>query len=212
MIKIKASATTYLKKTTDQADKLSDSEKVLVLPGKEYEVESYLEQAATGHTKVALGHGAGEWFIFTPHWKIEQDLDWNNMYCPVSRYFTVGEVLQYDPRRVPSSPEIIENILKLARELDKIRANVGSIHVTSWYRPPAINAEVGGATNSQHIYGLAADIYCDLYSTEYFQNYLRRRWGGGIGYGAPDFVHLDMRNGMGYEESGTAKPCAEWNY
>ena len=30
--------------------------------------------------------------------------------------------------------------------------------ITSWYRDPARNAEVGGVPNSQHIFGIALDI------------------------------------------------------
>jgi hypothetical protein len=42
--------------------------------------------------------------------------------------------------------KITANILELAKELDKIRAQFKNrpIYINSWYRPPAVNAAVGG--------------------------------------------------------------------
>ena len=53
-----------------------------------------------------------------------------------------------------------ENIEALVREvLDPAREKLGSpIVVNSGYRCPKHNKEVGGATNSQHLLGQAADI------------------------------------------------------
>ncbi|MDJ0535519.1 MAG: D-Ala-D-Ala carboxypeptidase family metallohydrolase [Xenococcaceae cyanobacterium MO_207.B15] len=69
------------------------------------------------------------------------------------------------------------------------------ILVTSWYRPQAVNREVGGAPNSQHIYGKAADIkpvQGDIYK---FQDWLDKvAWKNkALGYGAKkEFVHIDL--------------------
>ncbi|WP_338847887.1 D-Ala-D-Ala carboxypeptidase family metallohydrolase [Massilia sp. W12] len=55
---------------------------------------------------------------------------------------------------------VIENLTKLAAALEKVRALVGQpIAVSSGYRSPALNAAIGGARNSAHCYGLAADIF-----------------------------------------------------
>ena len=43
--------------------------------------------------------------------------------------------------------------------LDPLREKVGAIRITSGYRTPAYNKQIGGATNSQHCKGEAADIY-----------------------------------------------------
>lgn len=87
-------------------------------------------------------------------------IDWKNPQQKISRYFLTGEVTKNDLRRIPvTESEIESNILRLAIELDKIREEWGSgIVVTSWYRPIAVNRAVGGASNSQHIFGRAADI------------------------------------------------------
>ena len=70
----------------------------------------------------------------------EDPLNWSDYHQKLSRYFTVGEVLQYDPRRVPKDVQVIGNILALSEQLDLIREEWGSsIGVTSWYRPPLVN-------------------------------------------------------------------------
>lgn len=58
------------------------------------------------------------------------------------------------------SSEAIENILVLAQQLEVIREAAGgvSIKVNSGYRSPAHNKKIGGAKNSQHTKGKAADI------------------------------------------------------
>ena len=43
--------------------------------------------------------------------------------------------------------------------LDPLREKVGAIRVNSGYRTPAHNKQIGGATNSQHCKGEAADIF-----------------------------------------------------
>ena len=55
-----------------------------------------------------------------------------------------------------------ENIEALVREvLDPVREKLGKpIVVDSGYRCPKCNAAVGGATQSQHLVGEAADIRC----------------------------------------------------
>ena len=83
--------------------------------------------------------------------------------------------------------------------------------VTSWYRPVAVNRAVGGAANSQHIFGCAADIKPVNGDLLRFQGWLDQNWFGGLGYGAKKgFVHLDMRNGKGWQSKGQKGP--RWNY
>lgn len=124
-------------------------------------------------------------------------IDWSNFDCPVSVYFTVGEVTHNDRQRIPTDPQIQANILRLAAELDRVRENWGSaIQITSWYRPPAINRAVGGAKNSQHLTGKAADIRPLQGDVTAFQSWLDKRWDKALGYGARHgFVHCDLRPG-----------------
>lgn len=137
-------------------------------------------------------------------------VDWNNNNCKVSKYFTVGEVTNYDPRRIPETPDILKKVYKMADELDKVREAWGKpIGVTSWYRPPAINAAVGGAQFSQHLSGGAVDIYPMDGSIYDFEDWLDKNWGGGLGYGSPrGFVHIDLREGGWKRGSGFIR----WHY
>jgi hypothetical protein len=59
------------------------------------------------------------------------------------------------------SPDIVKNLSRLAATLERVRAWVSRpIAVSSGYRCVALNALVGGAANSAHRTGLAADITC----------------------------------------------------
>ncbi len=82
--------------------------------------------------------------------------------------------------------------------LEKTRTDLGGRVVTlnSAYRCPLHNAAVGGARNSQHLYGTAVDIVVDgvapkaVYS--YFQKLFPNRYGLGQ-YNS--FTHFDVRKG-----------------
>ena len=57
------------------------------------------------------------------------------------------------------TPAIVANLTRLAALLEQVRALVGGpITISSGYRSPALNKAVGGAANSAHVLGLAADI------------------------------------------------------
>lgn len=58
-------------------------------------------------------------------------------------------------------PEVIENLYLLAMALEEVRARLGQpIVISSGYRSPALNEAVGGAANSAHVLGFAADLTC----------------------------------------------------
>lgn len=173
-----------------------------------------LEQFAAKFTPVApVSNGAATEAIkktFDP-----TQIDWQDFDCRISEYFTVGEVTKGDSKRIPIKGSDEErNILVLAKELDKLRKAFGHpIGVSSWYRPRAINKAVGGARYSRHINGDAADIYpmAGGMSLDAFQDWCNEHWFGALGFGATKgFVHLDMRNGKGFNTGGVKD--ARWNY
>lgn len=84
----------------------------------------------------------------------------------MAKYFTLGELCKSDValhKRIENTPtdaETIERMQALMDEcLDKVREMWGKpIGVNSGYRSPELNRAVGGAKNSQHMRGEAADI------------------------------------------------------
>ncbi|MEA5452626.1 D-Ala-D-Ala carboxypeptidase family metallohydrolase [Leptolyngbya sp. CCNP1308] len=107
--------------------------------------------------------------------------------------FTWGEATR-DATRIPETQAIVDNIIGLARALQGARDRLNRpFQITSWYRPPAVNAAVGGASRSQHLFGRAADIQVQGLSGRQVANALMLSWPGGMGiYGnIPNIIHLD---------------------
>ena len=239
--RITALRDTFLKKQILQTSQLSADQKLAVAAGQTYAVEAYKKADAGHYfVKLADGEGewyiydsddGGHWDTTwegdeketnPPVTPTETDgevhsapgsIDWKDSNQRISKYFTVGEVTLNDTRRRPepnSSEE--ENILALVKELDKVREEWGTpIRVTSWYRPPAVNRAVGGASRSQHISGRAVDIQPTQGGLYKFQSWLDQNWHGALGYGAKrGFVHLDIRNGKGWKSGGPKG--VRWNY
>lgn len=83
----------------------------------------------------------------------------------LSKHFTLEEMIfsQTAARKgINNQPSeaIIENLKIVASILEEIRTLVNRpIQITSGYRSVELNEMIGGASNSKHIYGYAADIY-----------------------------------------------------
>lgn len=99
---------------------------------------------------------------------------------------------------------------ELCQFLEDVRSFFGKkpIVITSGHRPPAINAAVGGASNSEHLFNGkdigAVDFYingADIYKV---QDYCVKNWPYSVGLGAKKgFVHLGIRSG---------RPKVRWDY
>ncbi|NEQ27164.1 MAG: DUF882 domain-containing protein, partial [Microcoleus sp. SIO2G3] len=108
--------------------------------------------------------------------------------------FTWGEATK-NATRIPANEDIVNNIIALARQLQRARNQIGRPFViNSWYRQPAINQAVGGVSNSQHLYGRAADIQVSGFSGRRAANAVMSWWPGGIGIYShlPNVLHLDI--------------------
>ena len=98
-------------------------------------------------------------------------------------------------RGIEPPEKYFENIVKLAQNLQLIRDHFKKpVIITSGYRTPEHNKAVGGAKNSQHLYGKAADIKIIgvkpqdiMEAAQEITNFK--------GYGLSKyFIHLDLRN------------------
>lgn len=120
----------------------------------------------------------------------------------------------FSKARIPSANSSVRHrLLKTANEFQKIRDAWGSpIGVTSFYRPAAINAAVGGVPNSKHVTGQAFDIYPIGRSLESFYQWIQCRWRGGLGDGRHrGFLHLDTEGG-GFVPGAGVRPSRHWTY
>jgi hypothetical protein len=223
LYRIEAVHVTWLKKEPVQAAELGEKEKVLVPAGQDYAVVAYTERAADAHARVELAAGAGTWFVFEPHWRkvigsgesMRPEVDWDDFSSMITPNLSVGEVLQFDKRRIPGpSASVRTRLLRTAAEFQRVREAWGRpLGVTSFYRPETINAQVGGVPGSRHVTGEAFDVYPVDRSLNSFYQWIRTRWTGGLGDGRPrGFVHLDTRGGGGFVPGAGARPAAEWSY
>ena len=223
---------TWLKKGTAAAADLPQDQKVLVPAGHQMPVVASTELQGQAHELVELGHGAGQWHAFSPHFRRLQAnapaaappaalllqpgaIDWGNFDALVTPNLTVGEVLQFDRRRRPSAQSsVIPRILGTAAEFQSIRlAWARPLGMTSFYRPEPINREVGGVPNSFHVTGLAIDIYPIGMPLQALYQWLMVRWTGGFGDGRDrGFIHLDRRNGGRFVPGAGVRPAAVWTY
>jgi len=100
----------------------------------------------------------------------------------LSEHFRLRELLYsyYAQQRgivnLPRRPEIIPALRLLCREvLEPLRQALGRpVLISSGYRTPCVNFCVGGAKNSQHVRGEAADLHCRTEEqARTYYNYIR---------------------------------------
>jgi len=79
----------------------------------------------------------------------------------LTEHFTLDEMIATSHREIDNTPpdEIIDKLKVTARGLEHVRLLLGApILINSGYRCAALNDAVGGAANSQHTHGEAADF------------------------------------------------------
>jgi len=75
----------------------------------------------------------------------------------LSTNFSLSEFASADGK-APSG-EVLKNLTELAKQLEVLRSHIKlPISVTSGFRSKEHNAKIGGALNSFHVLGMAADI------------------------------------------------------
>lgn len=111
--------------------------------------------------------------------------------------FRLEEFASPDADYFPIS--VINNLHELAQNLEKLRSRLGvAIHVNSGWRTKEHNRRVRGESDSQHLYGKAADIWSEIYSPKEIHDLIEQLINAGAmqqgGLGLYNtFVHYDIR-------------------
>jgi hypothetical protein len=90
----------------------------------------------------------------------------------ISPHFTLEEFTDSQTAARMGIPNIpkgqdLKNVERVAEVMERVREILDNkpILISSGYRAPKVNAAVGGAKNSAHIHGLAADFTCPGFGT-----------------------------------------------
>jgi uncharacterized protein YcbK (DUF882 family) len=111
--------------------------------------------------------------------------------------FSLQEFASKDGAAFPNI--VVQNLMILAKNLQVLRDELNTgIRINSGYRSPQHNAKIGGAKNSQHTLGTAADIVVSGYTPKQVAEVIERlisegkmMQGGLKAY--PTFTHYDVR-------------------
>ena len=126
----------------------------------------------------------------------------------ITSNFTYGELtLNKEDRRFTNQGQC-DIATELCEFLERARNKFGPLKITSGHRPAAVNAAVGGASNSEHLFAPgcgAVDAYPINTSCAEFEKWCDKEWPFSVGYGASyrGFVHIGIRAG---------RPEIRWDY
>jgi GH24 family phage-related lysozyme (muramidase) len=127
----------------------------------------------------------------------------------ITPHITYGEICVGEERRRFTSQAQCNICIELCQFIEKARTHFGGkpVTITSGHRPPAVNAAVGGASNSEHLYkpGCGAiDWFIEGVSVYTLQDWCIANWPYSTGKGAPrGFIHTGIRVG---------RPKVVWDY
>ena len=127
----------------------------------------------------------------------------------ITPHIRLGEFALDRPERRFTAQHQIDTAAELAAFLERVRTQFGGkpIVITSGYRPPAINRSVGGASGSEHLYNApgvgAVDFVIQGADMMAVQRWCDQNWPYSLGYAAPQFIHLGIRQG---------RPRVRWDY
>ena len=111
--------------------------------------------------------------------------------------FSLTEFASKDGTAFPA--EVVQNLSELAKNLQALRDHFAkSITITSGYRSAAHNVRIGGAKDSYHVRGMAADITVEGVSPQLVYNAIElliksgKMTEGGLGL-YKTWTHYDFR-------------------
>lgn len=115
---------------------------------------------------------------------------WNEFWSKDGAQFSGGNV---------AAAQVQENVRRLMYKLEAVRRKAGgrAVTINSGFRSLSHNAAVGGAGNSQHTYGIAADIVVSGLSVTAVMNHAKTSGFGGI-LRYSTFTHVDSRMDYSY--------------
>jgi len=106
---------------------------------------------------------------------------------------------EFNKHNFPLTETILRNIQELAKNLQVLRDEVKKpIKITSGYRDPSFNKKIGGATQSRHITGEAADLKIEGYTPRQVATIIEKLIAagkmkqGGLGIYST-WIHYDVR-------------------
>ena len=106
---------------------------------------------------------------------------------------------EFNKHNFPLTETILRNIQELAKNLQVLRDEVKKpIKITSGYRDSSFNKKIGGATQSRHITGQAADIKIEGYTPKQVASIIEKLIAagkmkqGGLGIYST-WIHYDVR-------------------
>jgi len=106
---------------------------------------------------------------------------------------------EFNKHNFPLTETILRNIQELAKNLQVLRDEVKKpIKITSGYRDPSFNKKIGGATQSRHITGQAADLKIEGYTPKQVAAIIEKLISagkmkqGGLGI-YKTWIHYDIR-------------------
>ena len=139
--------------------------------------------------------------------RFTQDMPFDTLITP---HITYGEFALYNEERRFRTDYQCQTAHEICLFLERCRDHFGGnpLVITSGYRPPEINAQIGGARQSEHLYDQpdkgAVDFYIKDVSIYEVEAWCDQNYPHSVGYGAQrGFVHLGMRPG---------KPRIRWVY
>ena len=106
----------------------------------------------------------------------------------IAKYFNLSEFACPCCKRVMLHPQLLKKLIELRGVIER------PVYITSGYRCPEYNHQVGGIVNSYHLIGLAADIKVKDINLIELLEYAENIGFAGIGfYEKKNFLHLDVR-------------------